>query len=145
VKIEYINHPIHGIENRVGEGEIYSGREISDTILGSCVSLVFYSESTMIGGLSCIVGRKSKGPYNFASDVIGQFIAYQQENNIKDAEYFLIGGSNICKWVLDGIIIELDRKNMSYKEEDVLGLSMHRQVIFHPEQSKLQIYRKTRS
>jgi len=143
MEIEYISAPDFSPKFRVDEGQIYFGRDACDVILGSCISLVIFSDSTLLGGISHITGYSSSGKYNYPKEVITQFRFFEEKYNLNDAVYRLVGGSDKCRQVIDMTIKELSDRHISYSEIDVLG-SCHRQLILLPEQNKIKIYRKER-
>lgn len=128
----------------IEEGYFYFGREPQQTILGSCVSLILLSREKLLGGLSCIVGRESKGPFNYPDQVVKYFQEATKRYAIPDPKYYVVGGSDSCKWVLDMVLDECKKGHINCSDIDTLG-SYHRQVLLAPEQGKIQIYRKARS
>jgi len=148
-EIQYIDRPnretsMIGLDVvDIDEGYYHFGREPQRAILGSCVSLILLSRNKLLGGLSCIVGRPSKGPFNYPSQVVEYFKKVSEFYELTDSEYYAVGGSDSCKWVLDRVLDECKKSSIHCSEIDTLG-RFHRQVLLSPESGKIQIYKKPR-
>ncbi|MGM5482713.1 MAG: hypothetical protein ACQESF_04590 [Nanobdellota archaeon] len=133
---------VYKTEQTIYQGQISFGYHTQSTYLGSCISIILFSKEFKIGGLSHIVGHKTKiGNYNLPNEVIEQFQAYRTEYRIKDPYYFIVGGSNSCKQILEMTKKELQKNEIKYSLGDVLG-KYHRKVSLIPKKSKIKIYKK---
>jgi chemotaxis receptor (MCP) glutamine deamidase CheD len=148
-EVSYVNAPnytreVDGVDIvNVEDGFFHFGRDPQQTILGSCVSIIIASRQNLLAGLSCIVGRKSSGPFNYPNAVLNYFQEYVEKYSLHGVQYCAIGGSDSNKWILDMVLNECKKRKIDCSLLDVLG-SYHRQVLLIPEQGKIQIYKKER-
>jgi len=96
--------------------------------------------SRNIAGLSHVVGHVTQlGKYNLAWQVLD----YYQHALAKYGafEYYLIGGSDFCKHVLQETENELSNRRIYYKKLDVLG-SYYRRVLILPKERTIKLFKK---
>lgn len=135
-------HKDRNSQQSIFQGQISFGSHSQSTFLGSCISLILFSDRHRLGGLSHIVGREtSLGRYSLPEQAVDEMLRLQIRHGIDDPEFYLIGGSTSCRFVLEGLEYSLKRREVHYEKKDVLG-SYHRKVILIPEERKVQIYRK---
>lgn len=135
--IEYRESNIRADEI-VYQGGICFGSHSQATHLASCVSIILHSEKQKIGGLSHITGYPTEMPFNYPHQALDELNRLEHIHLIADPEYYLVGGSTKCRWVLDSTTKELDQRRIHYQVVDILG-SYHRKVTIMPDESRIVI------
>ncbi|MEW6239080.1 MAG: hypothetical protein AB1656_27175 [Candidatus Omnitrophota bacterium] len=122
------------------QGQISFGAHTQLTYLGSCVSIIIFSLSRNAAGLSHVVGHVTQmGKYNLAWQVLDY---YQQVlSKFGTFEYYLIGGSDFCKHVLQETEDELAKRRIQYTKLDVLG-NYYRRVLILPKERTIKLFKK---
>ncbi len=127
-------------ETVIYQGQISYGAQTQLTYLGSCVAIILFSKEYEFAALSHIVGHTTSiGSYNHAHEVLD---FYQRELISKAPfAYFLIGGADRCVHVLEEVRRELDKREILYKELDVLG-NYYRRVFVDPGNQEILLMKK---
>lgn len=138
---QYIDNKLK-VDERIYQGQISFGAHAQSTYLGSCVSIIALSNRGNFGGLSHVVGhRTSIGDHNLAHQVLDVF--QEREKTSGPYSYFVIGGSERCRHVLDEVDAELGKRRIRHIKLDILGLYF-REVYFFPRSRTIKL-RKVRA
>jgi chemotaxis receptor (MCP) glutamine deamidase CheD len=137
--VEYTTNYLIGNE-RIYQGEITEfNNNTKSTILGSCVSVILFSEELKKGCISHILGVKLEDKqFGLGKQVIEEYQNIEKKNSLKDAIYYIIGGSKNVPSAYDQTIYELEKKKIKYEIIDVLG-KFTRKIMLIPKESKLLI------
>ncbi len=139
IHLEFKDHR-QGGKQALQQGEVSFGDYSQSTHLGSCISIVVLSMHQNLGGLSHIVGRKTNfGAYNFVEEVLDYFTGLEQRYG--PFEYYVAGGAESCRFVLDEVEREFRHRSIPYTKLDVLGM-FYRNLLLVPTTRTLYIHKK---
>lgn len=127
----------------VGTGDASFGPHSQKAILGSCLSLIIFSDEKRVGGLTHICCFETEKYYCYPDQAIDYLISVESYHSIDDPEYFLVGGSSSTQSsinVYNQTISALVNRNVSYKKVDLLG-SKFRVILLNPSETELLIHK----
>ena len=122
--------------NYLKPGEIYFGNEPVKTTLGSCVSIIMYSERESLAAVSHIVGHKNHSEYSLSYEVLDKFEELFEQHYKVNPEYYVLGGVDNLKYIFYKTLDELVRRNKEFNVLDSLG-DMHRTIIVCPQNAEI--------
>ena len=138
MKIEYT--PIRmSCHETITQGQVTRfSQQTQMTWLGSCISLILFSEKEKKAIISHITGNNKHGPFGMPDKVLDHYRSI--DRRIQDPEYLMIGGTDKAPLAYDLTTRELNSRCIDYIEADVLG-EYHRRIIVIPTESLLQIHK----
>lgn len=120
-------------------GEIIIGKSNLNVFLGSCISIIFYSPKTQIGGLSHIAGYEKsifKGKYLTTESVLNKYIEICNDKKISDPFFFLISTMNIYHFEAIELFKKRQIKLITLLEPD----NIHKHIEYNPSKQTIRYY-----
>jgi chemotaxis protein methyltransferase CheR len=128
---------------RIQQGETHAGPEIQGTYLKSCVCVGYYHPSRRIGAISHITAFRDDGAHS-PRGALNELDRKLRRLGIEpgDCDCFVIGGVDKARHVYEGVVGELEARQIRHRVLDALG-NFHRKLLFDPAQGKILLYKKS--